>query len=167
MPTPFLLPSAVLAAAALLAAPEVAETIAAPPRADCRAVTLPAEALQLRRRGGEPLFGVREIPGIVVAGRYTESGAAHPVLELHPDGTGVLEMHGAADGLQRYPLRWWVQASCDGTPAAREYASATAYQLVVEYDRAYQGSRWDRLQLAVEKDPGTRMVVLGRSKPKR
>lgn len=113
------------------------------------------------------LWGIRKIPALKVEGVYAIEGEVHPVARLESDGTGIFEMYGAPNPEHVYAIKWWIQCNIDGTPLVTDYPAAEQYQLIVEYvDKPYQGLRFNRLALNVQKSSNGRMFILDRSKLK-
>ena len=60
-----------------------------------------------------------------------------------------------------------IEVNQDGTLVRTDRPAAMEYTLIVEYlDKMYQGKKFDRLQLAVEKSADGRIYIMDRSKPK-
>lgn len=144
---------------------------AAPPAAETAAGAgverIPVQNVNAANPDLEELWGVRTIEGLQLEGRYTPQGEARPFIQLASDGTGIFEMYGAPDPKHVYRIKWWVLANKDGTLVQTDHAAASAYTLIVEFlDKMYQGQKFDRLQLAVQKSPDGRIYIMDRSKPK-
>jgi hypothetical protein len=113
-------------------------------------------------------WGVRSIPGVVLTGTYiSEYDDAHPFIRLDGSGTGIFEMYGAPAPENVYKIKWWVEAKSDGTLIKTDYPAAIQYTLGVEYvDKPYQGLKFDRLSLAVQKAANGKIYIMDRSKSK-
>lgn len=115
----------------------------------------------------EELWGRHDVPGVKVAGRYAIDGAEHPATILNADGTGTFEMYGAPNPDHVYGIRWWIQANADGTVIGKDYPLAAMHWLVIEYvDKPYQGKRFERISLSVQKDPAGGLFIFDRRKAK-
>lgn len=133
----------------------------------CKALAIPVQNDQALNPDQERLWGIRALPDANVLGTYLEEGKGSPVVELRSDGSGKFEMFGAPKPQHVYQIEWWLQANCDGTPVANDYPAATQYFLIVEYkDKPYQGMRFNRIGLSVQKAPEGEMYIFSRSKHK-
>jgi hypothetical protein len=133
----------------------------------CKADEVPVQNPEALDPNLHRLFGVRAIPGVNLQGTFLNEGKGSPIVELHPDGKGVFEMHGAPKPEHVYAVRWWIQANCDGSLVEKTYPRAKQYMLIVEFvDRPYQGKRFDRIGLSVQHDPGDKMFIFERFKSK-
>jgi hypothetical protein len=113
------------------------------------------------------LFGVTKIENVKLEGQYTAEGESIPFIQLSEGGLGIYQMYGAPKPEYVYKIvKWWVQANRDGTLIMSDHPAAQAYFLIVEYDRPYQGKKFDRLQLIVQKSAKGRIYITDRSKPK-
>ena len=64
---------------------------------------------------GETVYGIRELPGVALAGTYLFEGA-EPRVELNADGTGCWANHSRA--CKR--VEWWIHSDAAGNPTGAE-----------------------------------------------